>query len=381
MPPNKLLILSASVGGGHVAAAKGLLEAAGPLGLEATHVDILEALPKPTQALFRDVYFDLVAAAPDLVNWVGELTDRRPSERKALLNHGVAQLSRVLLRQIPRLVTEVEPDLLLHTHFVAPAVLSARRPGVPEAVVVTDYEAHSFWLQRGVGRYFVATEEMAVHLRSAGIGSERIEVTGIPIGRAYAALPDKATARAELRLPLDRDVLLLNASGLARGVLVTLLEELKRLRVPLAAVVVCGRSEEHLQVARNATAEHSGLVGFRILGFTTEMPTLMAAADLLVGKPGGLTVTEALAAGLPFAVVDPYPVQEEANQRFLLETGAAFAVQPLSVFGYKIARFFGDRPRREAMRAAAARAGTPSAATAILESLLRTPVELGRRGR
>lgn len=374
MRPRKLLILSASVGGGHVAAANALLEEATVRGLEATHVDILKTLPRPTQALFRDAYFDLVARAPDLVNWVGELTDKHPGETKPFFDHGMARFSRLLLRQIPKVVREAGPDLLLHTHFVAPAVLSAQRPNVREAVVVTDYEAHNFWLQRGVGRYFVATEEMAVHLRASGVSDERVQVTGIPVGRAFAGLPDKRTAREALSLPLDRDLLLLNASGLAQGVLVSLLRGLQTLRLPLRVVVVCGRSEEHFMVAKRETAERTELVTFSVLGFTNDMPALMAAADLLVGKPGGLTVSEALAAGLPFAVVSPYPVQEAANQRFLLESGAAFAVQPLSVFAYKVKRFLEDAPRRAATQRAAARAGEPGAASAVLDSLDHTPL-------
>ena len=370
----KLLILSASVGGGHVAAANALLEEAQARGHEATHVDILKTLPRPTQALFRDAYFDLVARAPDLVNWVGDLTDKHPSETKPFFNQRMAHFSRLLLRQIPMLVRETKPDLLLHTHFVAPAVLSTQRPDMREAVIVTDYEAHNFWLQRGVGRYFVATEEMAVHLKASGIGGERVQVTGIPVSRAFGDLPDKRAAREALSLPLERDMLLLNASGLAKGVLVSLLTDLKTLRLPLRVVVVCGRSEEHLIVAKRETAEPTELVTFSVLGFTKDMPKLMAAADLLVGKPGGLTVSEALAAGLPFAVVSPYPVQEAANQRFLLESGAAFAVQPLSVFAFKVKRFFDDEPRRAAMQRAAASAGKADASAKILDSLAQSPL-------
>ena len=79
----------------------------------------------------------------------------------------------------------------------------------------------------------------------------------------------------------------------------------------------------------------------------------MAAADLLIGKPGGLTTSEALAAGLPVAVVSPYPLQEEANANFLLEHGAGLRLEPLTVTPYKLRNFFADDARRKAMRRAA----------------------------
>ena len=130
--------------------------------------DVLKRLPRPLQVLFRDAYFELVANLPDFVNWVGTLTDANPGETKPRLGHGAARISRLLLRQIPALIREVQPDLVLHTHFIAPAVLSKKRPVIPEAVVVTDYGAHNFWLQRGVGRYFVAADETAAHLVQSG---------------------------------------------------------------------------------------------------------------------------------------------------------------------------------------------------------------------
>ena len=357
-----------------MAAAEALVQAAPPLGLDVQHVDVLKRLPRPLQVLFRDAYFELVANLPDFVNWVGNLTDANPGEVKPRLGSGAARVSRLLLHQVPAVIREVQPDLIVHTHFVAPAVLSRKRPVVPEAVVVTDYGAHNFWLQRGVGRYFVATEETAAHLLQSGVEGERVRVSGIPISERFSQLPTKAAARADLNLGADRDILLLNVSGFSRDVLVRLLESLKLSRYPLTAVVICGRSTKFLELARNLTAEHEGAVTFRLEGFTGDMPSYMAAADLLVGKPGGLTVSEALAAGLPFGVVDPYPVQEEANQRFLLENGAALAIQPLTVFDYKLRRFFEDSARREAMTKAARRVARPRAAHDILASLLEEPL-------
>src|SRR5690606_5067476 len=139
---------------------------------------------------------------------------------------------------------------------------------------------------------------------------------------------------------------------------------------PLSVLVVCGRTPELLSVARAESAEASGLVDFTVVGFSTEVPLLMAAADLLVGKPGGLTTSEALAAGLPFAVVDPYPLQEEANANFLLEHGAGMRIEPLTTFGHKLKNYFANDARRAAMRANARAHARPHAADAIAAELL-----------
>jgi processive 1,2-diacylglycerol beta-glucosyltransferase len=120
--------------------------------------------------------------------------------------------------------------------------------------------------------------------------------------------------------------------------------------------------------------DYQGLIQFRVLGFTLDMPRLMASADLLVGKPGGLTTSEALAAGLPFAIVQPYPLQEEANANYLLEHGAGMRIEPLTLLTHKLRSFFEDQQRREQMRAAALRLAKPEAARTVVRSLLDKPL-------
>jgi processive 1,2-diacylglycerol beta-glucosyltransferase len=127
-------------------------------------------------------------------------------------------------------------------------------------------------------------------------------------------------------------------------------------------------------VAHGELEGYEGPTSFHVVGRTDDVPRLMAAADLLVGKPGGLTCSEALAAGLPLAVVKPYPLQEEANANVLLEHGAAVRIDPLSTFSHKLRLLLEDGDRRRDMRAAALRLARPGAARSIarltLERLL-----------
>src|SRR5690606_15604226 len=122
---------------------------------------------------------------------------------------------------------------------------------------------------------------------------------------------------------LERDVLLLMAGGLEAADLVALITQLRALPWPLSVVIVCGRSKELFKVAAEAAADAPGPTHFRVLGRVDDVPEQMAAADVVVSKPGGMTSSEALAAGLPLLLVSPYPLQEEANANVLLENGAA----------------------------------------------------------
>lgn len=367
----RILIISASIGGGHVAAGRALEPELSALGLEVQHVDLLDYTTAPFRRLYRQAYFDLVRNAPDLVEWLGRRLDQSPSEKKSRQARIRARLTRVVSYHLPGAIDRYAPDLLVHTHFLAPEIVSSRvKLRLPkQVVVVTDFAAHNLWLQPKIDRYFVAADEVRVHLASSGVDAGRIQVTGIPIDSRFGNLPDRDTARASLGLPPDRDVLLVMASGMERRTVLDLVERLRELRWPARAVVVCGRSEDLRAHLVRATAETDGLVDFEVIGFTKEMPTLMAASDMLIGKPGGLTTSEAFAAGLPFAVVQPYPLQEEANANYLIEHGAGVRIEPLTTLHHKVRGVLEDPRRRSAMREAALRLARPDSARTIARSI------------
>ena len=371
MPEPRVLVVSASIGSGHVAAGRALESALRTAGAETHHVDLLDYTTVPFRRLYRQAYFDLVRSAPDFVDWLGKRLDRGPAEAQTLQARLRARLARALSYHLPRQIERVQPSLLVHTHFLGPEILSAQRraPSIPQVQVITDFVAHALWLRSSVRRYYVGAEELAVHLRASGVAPERVRVTGIPIDARFAALPSKAAARARLELDGERDMLLFMAGGMEYKTVRTLLEQLLQLRWPLQVVLVCGRSPALMAQLRPLVAEARGLVRVRLLSFTEEVPSYMAAADLMAGKPGGLTSSEALAAGLPMAIVQPYPLQEEANATYLLEAGAAVRIEPLTIFGYKLQRYFTDHQRRRQMAVAARALGRPWAARDVVDDL------------
>jgi processive 1,2-diacylglycerol beta-glucosyltransferase len=105
------------------------------------------------------------------------------------------------------------------------------------------------------------------------------------------------------------------------------------------------------------------------VGYTKAMDEYMTAADLIVGKPGGLTTCEALAKGLVFVIVNPIPGQEERNSDHLLENGAAIRSNNPATLGYKIEQLLDDTARLAQMRESALSFARPNAATVIAEKL------------
>ena len=143
---------------------------------------------------------------------------------------------------------------------------------------------------------------------------------------------------------------------------------MRRSEQKFQAVVICGRNEQLRQDVEAAVGRHGDR--FKVLGFTTEMADLMKVAALFVGKPGGLSSSECMAAGLPMVIINPIPGQEVRNADFLVEEGAAVRCNYATTVGYKIDLLLSDPERLAAMAANARRIGRPDAGSDVARTSL-----------
>jgi processive 1,2-diacylglycerol beta-glucosyltransferase len=372
--PPRILVLSASVGAGHLRAAEAV-----ELALRETrpdafvkNVDCLEL----TNAAFRRVYgkgyLDLVNRAPHVLGYFYEMMDRprRPGSVRDKLRHAVDKLN---LGKFTRLLRDETWDLVINTHFLpAELIASMRRAGklsLPHVTVTTDFETHRLWVNQPCDHYFTATEEGAAYLRSWGVPANDITVTGIPILPVFSKSPDRHECLTHHSLAGDRPIVLQSAGGFGVGPIEALYRALLAVPTPIELVVVAGRNEAVRKKLKAVAPPRRHRT--HVLGFTDRMHELMAAADLVVSKPGGLTTSEALARGAAMVVVNPIPGQETRNSDFLLENGAAIKVNNLGVLSWKVDELLRDSARLARLKANATRIGRPRAAYDVVERSLR----------
>jgi processive 1,2-diacylglycerol beta-glucosyltransferase len=372
----RILILYASVGGGHGRAAAALEEAFGSASPDSLvrRVDVLELTNAPFRRIYGKAYFDLFRFSPHLIGYLYDVMDRPRRGKGAPVGERLrAMVERANLRRVSSLLLDEPWDLVVHTHFLPAAIVSfLRRKGslsVPHAIAVTDFDVHRLWINQPCERYFTATEEAAAALRALGVPPGDVDPAGIPVSPMFAREKGRAASRAKFGLPMDRPVILQMAGGFGVGPVETVFRSLLSVEKPLALVAVTGsdaRVRESL--SKIAVPERHAA---NVLGFTKEIDELMEAADLLVSKPGGLTSSEALVKGLPMVIVNPIPGQESRNSDFLLEAGAAVKANNLPVLGMKVEALLRDPDRMVRMREDARRAARPQAASRIAESCLK----------
>jgi processive 1,2-diacylglycerol beta-glucosyltransferase len=376
-----LLIMSASVGAGHLRAAEALELALRQLDPRATvkNVDILTLTNAAFRRLYGRAYLDLVNKAPHLLGYLYDLTDRprSPRRRSDKLRLLVQELN---LASFIHFLTSEPWDAVVNTHFLPAEIVAALRSKrllqVPQYTVTTDFETHRLWVNQPCEHYFTATEEGALNLQHWGVPSTDVTATGIPIHPAFGTRKERQACLEHQDLKGDRPIVLQLAGGFGVGPVAGLYRAILQTEVPLEVVVVAGRNERlRAQLdACEVPARHRA----RVLGFTDQIDELMLLADVVVSKPGGLTTSEALARGTALAIVNPVPGQESRNSDFLLENGAAIKLNNLATLPYKLTQLLRTPGQLKALKENARRLGRPQAALDIARKVLDWTSSKGR---
>ncbi|MDI6869851.1 MAG: glycosyltransferase [Bacillota bacterium] len=360
------MILSTSFGAGHVRAAEALKEACRGLDPDGRVeiVDFLRTFNRYLSRVAEEAYYAMTKHTPRMYKFFYEVE----SKSAARLVRVETRLGRGMLL---RILEEIQPDCVISTHFLPAGVLDrlGERVKVPQGVVLTDYESHPLWLYPGVDAYFVAHSGMRKELVAAGVQPERIHVTGIPIKAEFGAVRDREEVWRRLLTRHDLPLVLVASGGRGIGPLLEVLEALDQVEVPVQAAVVAGRNP--VMVRRLRDFARGLRVPTQVLGFVENLHEWMSIAELMIGKAGGLSVSEAIAAHLPMVIVRPTPGQEEGNTNYLTWHGAAVHVPDLADLGAALNLLLSTPERLADMRRAAARIARPTAAREVVQTMLR----------
>lgn len=361
----RLLILSASTGNGHISAALAVESVALAHGLEAKAVDTLQITPKAFKLWYGGGYEAVVRTRPELWGHLYKISDY---PRAAYYFQNV--LDTVFVAKIGSLIRKYRPDIIVCTHSLPQPQLARlrRKYSFKIAIVVTDMYPHLMWLRGRPDHYFVPSEwSKNILLERTKTKPQQITISGIPIDPAFAA--------PEAFVPTTPPTVMITVGGIGAGPLGEATEAIAKIPTDCRIVAICGRNEGAKRRLQNLVDElpESQRARVEVRGHVArpDMVTLMHESSLLVGKPGGLTTSEALAAGVPFVVYSPFmiPGQEEGNAEFLNEKGAGVIVETPEDLGKMVDTLLNSPERVAAMRAAAVSLGLPQAAETIVNEL------------
>jgi processive 1,2-diacylglycerol beta-glucosyltransferase len=362
----RVLILTASYGSGHNEAARCLAAEVTRQGATPIVVDHFRALVGPAfDRLSRAAYMGLLRHAPAVWGLAYALGDRMASD--SWMTFGASRMGGTRLEA---LLSEMAPDAVVTVHATPALALAAlARAGhrlPPHTTVITDFVAHSQWVAPGIDRYCVAADEVGHELIARGIPRERVIVTGVPVRPDFGSSFNSADARRSLGVTSGPVVLGMAGSWGSVGRLPDVGHALLRCERPVQGILVAGRDER----LRDTLEQRFAGTPLRVLGFVPEMARLMAAADLIVTKAGGMTLAEAMAAEAPLLLYGSLPGQEQRNERFASRAGLALVARDRLDLQRRLERALAEPELLDEVRACMRARRRPDARRAIVELVL-----------
>ncbi|MEW9702493.1 glycosyltransferase [Paenibacillus sp. SI8] len=325
MRREKILILTGALGDGHNKAAQAILEAARFYrpDVEVKVVDFLEWTHPYLHSVGKYCYMQWVKSLPSVYGYL-----YRKTRDDNTFSHMFKRMKSFSTERMLELLHDYRPTEVVSTFPGAAAAMSYLKSNglttVPTVTVMTDYTDHSYWIHPYTDRYLVGAEHVKKALLRYRIPEYRIVVTGIPIRLPFTQTYDRSKLRAKHQLHSTMPTVLVMGGGhglIGKQFKSVLLSD--DLASPVQFIFVCGRNEKlKLKLEEEfggAKTRHKVV----ITGFVDHIHELMALSDLIVTKPGGLTVSEALALELPMMLYKPIPGQEQDNAAYLVGVGAA----------------------------------------------------------
>ena len=341
----KVLIMSASTGGGHNRAARAIKEelesrTIDNMSIECEIVDSLKLVNNTMDKVISGGYEKSALYTPKAYGSVYRFSETSLASKNEFKGNPLTSL---MARKFKHLLNDSSPDLIIGTHPFPMIALSTLKKNnnihslsrsesfykstkvdIPPMIsVLTDYTTHSTWIQNEIDYYIVGHEYVKELLVYEGVDSEKVKAFGIPVEKSFLSHRDRETVLTELGLSPEKLTVLLMGGSFGAGNIKETLEELLTVDRDFQILVVTGRNEhlkDRLSKMLDSTIHNKNIC---LLGYTNKMNDILASIDVLISKPGGLTTTEALLNDVPMIVPYFIPGQEEENLDFLTNCGAA----------------------------------------------------------
>jgi processive 1,2-diacylglycerol beta-glucosyltransferase len=366
----RILIVSVKAGAGHLKAAEAVEAAFMKYqpGVITRNLDLLDYSNELIKYLYGKMYLDVVKAIPELYAYSYKHYE---SSKKFIKPRFM--IDKFNFSEFFGMIEDFNPDIVIATHFISEAVSENYRRKKNKrfkiAVTLTDYEFHPVWLVPNVDLYFTATEEVGCGLLFYGIPPQNIVTSGIPIHPKFSEEKNREELLAKYGLSNQSPVILISAGSFGVTPLAEVIWDFRVIKDEFQIIVVCGNNAElrkELEIKQKSEPRLK-----KVFGFVDFMDELMAISNLLITKPGGITVSESVTLGVPMIFIEPIPGQEEANADYLVEQGVGVKARNLPILLYKLGLLIRNPGKLADMSKRAKAISRPYAAKTITEETIK----------
>ena len=324
----KVMILSVTAGNGHNATAKAISDMLELNNVDVKIIDTYEYINKIVQRAIDKGYTLSLKHIKKLYRLGYKLAENHGNDRVLKPFNIINLMNTIGVSKFTSLVYDFNPDVIVCTHvFVAQLIneLKERKLiSIPTIGIITDYTIHPYWESVPlIDKIILASPLLEYRAIKRGISKNSILSFGIPINPKFNKIISKEDACKELGLDVSKPIVLLMGGGLGYGKYLKTIKKIRKMNMEIQLLVVCGSNKKQYNDIESYILKYDSCVKIHLYGFVDNIDVMMSACDIVITKPGGLTVSETLSKNKPLILVKPIPGQEERNIEFLLNSGVA----------------------------------------------------------
>lgn len=316
----RILIFSASTGGGHKRAANALkeyIETASPNNT----VKIIDGIETTGRLYNNFICGGYTVLAKKMPKFYGQMY--RNSDRESALNNLCNSINKFKGRHLIGAIEMFKPDIIISCHAFITTMLGdlkiKNRIKAPVIALITDFDAHYTYIADGIEHYIVSSQKMVDDFQTKyKISPRRVHSFGIPVFQKFTIPTDKIELRKKLRLKSDIKTVLFMAGSFGVNEVLSVYKDIANTATDCQFIVITGNNHNLYNKFRTRINKNT-----RLLMYVDNVEDYMHCSDLIITKPGGLTVSESLTCSLPMAIYSAYPGQEADNAKFLNSIGVA----------------------------------------------------------
>lgn len=324
-----ILILTSNTGGGHLKATEAIYEHIKYKNLDynVKIINTLDNINPSFNKLITSFYTECVKKYPDLFGKIYYYSEE---------NHVSINIFNLILKNLAKkllpIILDFKADIIISTHPFSTQMVSYLKklkniPNVKLINLLTDYAPHKFWIYDNVDAYITASEQMVDDMIQRGVNKNLIYPIGIPVSVDFLKPYDKKEVLNSIGFGEDRFTILIMSGSMGVEYVIKIFNLLITINRKLQIIIVTGSNQYLYKKFNTIISNYSGnFIEFLLLGFTKEVSKYMRVSDVIITKPGGLTLTEAIFSELPIVFFDAIPGQEEKNADFIIKNNIGMRI-------------------------------------------------------
>ena len=325
MSEKRILLMHISKVSGHKSAAIAVEKAIGILEPKAaiSNLNAFDYTNPITASLVHYIYLHMVQRMPFIWRY---LYDNQKFAKKTEKTKSV--IHRINAPKLKAILDKFQPGVIACSQAYPCGIIADLKKSynlnIPLVAILTDYVPHSYWIYDTVDYYITPSEDVKRRLVEKGVRPEKIKTFGIPINPEFAQPLNRSEIKLKLGLKQDSPVILIMGGSHGIGPLKQVISSLDTSKFNFQEIVVTGVNKKLFRHLNKNLGNYKKNI--KLYEYANNVCELMSASDLVITKPGGVTVSEALAMKLPMIILKPIPGQEDNNTVYLIQHGAAIKV-------------------------------------------------------